>query len=92
METLNRSDNCADHLGTCNAALSGILGVVTLVTFGTERYLTATAGQSLGNIPAIVMGFVAFSVGVGTFYSSMQGNNLRPCLDARNNASQRFLN
>lgn len=59
-----------------NIALSAILGIVTLVTFGTERFLNAAGGQSLGDIPAFVMGVVALTVGVGTFRSSIQGHDI----------------
>ena len=57
--------------------LSAILGVVTLVTFGTERFLYETAGQSLGEVPAYVMGGVLLVVGVSAFYASVNGQNIR---------------
>ena len=56
--------------------LSVILGVVTLVTFGTERFLYETAGQSLGDVPAYVMGGVLFAVGVSAFYASIHGHDI----------------
>lgn len=70
MEALNHSNNGGKLIGISNCALSGALGVVTLVTFRTERFLNESGGQSLGNIPAVVMGLVAIIVGVGAFYSS----------------------
>ena len=60
--------------------LSVILGVVTLVTFGTERFLYETAGQSLGELPAYVMGGVLLIVGVSTFYASVNGQDIRAAI------------
>ena len=57
--------------------LSAILGVVTLVTFGTERFLYETAGQSLGEVPAYVMGSVLLVVGASAFYASINGKSIR---------------
>ena len=57
--------------------LSAILGVVTLVTFGTERFLYETAGQSLGELPAYVMGGVLLVAGVSAFYASVNGQDIR---------------
>jgi len=57
--------------------LSAILGVVTLVIFGTERFLYETAGQSLGEVPAYVMGSVLLVVGASAFYASINGKGIR---------------
>jgi len=60
--------------------LSAILGVVTLVTFGTERFLYEMAGQSLGELPAYVMGGVLLAIGVSTFYASANGQDIRTAI------------
>lgn len=57
--------------------LSAILGAITLVTFGAERFLYETAGHSLGELPAYVMGGVLLVVGVSAFYASVNGQNIR---------------
>jgi hypothetical protein len=57
--------------------LSAILGVVTLATFGIDRFLLETAGQSLGEVPAYVMGGVLLVVGVSAFYASANGQDIR---------------
>ena len=57
--------------------LSAILGVITLVIFGTERFLYETAGQSLGEVPAYVMGGVLLVVGASAFYASINGQDIR---------------
>jgi len=57
--------------------LSAILGVVTLATFGTERFLYETAGQTLGEVPAYVMGGVLLVVGTSAFYASVNGQGIR---------------
>lgn len=56
--------------------LSAILGIVTLVTFGTERLLYETAGRSLEEIPAYVMGGVLLVVGASAFYASTNGQGI----------------
>jgi hypothetical protein len=60
--------------------LSTILGVVTLATFGVERFLYETAGRSLGELPAYVMGGVLLVVGVSSFYASIDGEDIRAAL------------
>jgi len=57
--------------------LSAILGVITLVTFGAERFLYETAGQSVGELPAYVMGGVLLVVGISAFYASVNGQDIR---------------
>lgn len=57
--------------------LSAILGVVTLVTLGTEQFLSDTSGQSLGELPAYVMVSVLLVVGVSAFYASVNGQEIR---------------
>lgn len=57
--------------------LSVILGVVTLVIFETERFLYETAGQSLGEVPAYVMGGVLLVVGTSAFYASINDKGIR---------------
>ncbi|KTG30222.1 hypothetical protein [Haloferax profundi] len=60
--------------------VSTILGVVTLVTFGAERFLYETAGQSLGELPAYVMGGVLLVVGVSAYYASVNGQDIRTAI------------
>ncbi|WP_148416362.1 hypothetical protein [Haloferax sp. KTX1] len=60
--------------------LSAILGVVTLATFGTERFLNESAGQSLGELPAYVMGGVLLVVGMSAFYASVTGHDIRTAI------------
>ena len=57
--------------------LSAILGIVTLATFGTQRFLSETGAQSLGEIPAYVLGGVLLIVGVSAFYASVNGQDIR---------------
>lgn len=57
--------------------LSVILGVVTLVTFGTERFLYETAGRSLGEVPAYVMGGVLIVIGMSALHASINGHDIR---------------
>ncbi|GAA0216362.1 hypothetical protein [Halobaculum roseum] len=56
--------------------LAALLGVVTLATFGIDRFLYETAGQSLGEVPAYVMGGVLLVVGVSAFYASVNGKDI----------------
>jgi hypothetical protein len=57
--------------------LSVFLGVVTLATFGFDRFLYETVGRSLGEVPAYVMGGVLLVVGVSAFYASVSGQDIR---------------
>lgn len=60
--------------------LSAIMGVVTLATFGIDRFLFETAGQSLGELPAYVMGGVLLVVGMSAFYASATGHDIRTAI------------
>lgn len=77
MTTLNNLRNAGKPPRIGYRGLSAILGIVTLVTFGTERFLYETAGQSLGELPAYVMGGILLIVGVSTFYASINGQDIR---------------
>jgi len=57
--------------------LSTILGVATLATFGTQRFQSETGGQSLGEVPAYVLGGVLLVVGLSAFYASVNGQDIR---------------
>jgi hypothetical protein len=59
------------------AGLSAFLGVVTLATFGIDRFLSETTGRSLGDVPAYVMGAVLLVVGVSVFHASVNGQDSR---------------
>ncbi len=59
---------------------SAILGVITLLTFGTDRFLYETTGQSLGELPAFVMAGVLLVVGVSSFYASLDGQDIKTAI------------
>ena len=80
MNTLNNSSKTGKPPRIGYRVLSAILGVITLITFGTDRYLYETAGQSLGELPAIIMGGVLFVVGVGSFYASLDGHDIKTAI------------
>ncbi|WP_410765388.1 hypothetical protein [Haloferax sp. DFSO60] len=50
--------------------------MVTLATFGIERFLLETAGRSLGDAPAFVMGGVVIAVCASAFYLSTRGHSI----------------
>lgn len=74
LKTLHKADKLS-RIGY--RGLSAILGIVTLATFGTQRFLSETGGQSLGEVPAYVLGGVLFIVGVTAFYASVNGQDIR---------------
>lgn len=57
--------------------LSVLLGAVTLATFVVERFLSETAGQALGAVPAYVMGGVLLVVAASVFHASLHGRDSR---------------
>jgi len=57
--------------------LSALLGVVTLATFGIDRFLLETAGQPLEDIFMYVLYAVLLVVGIGAFYASANGKDIR---------------
>lgn len=76
MNTLNNLHKAGKPPRIGYHGLSAILGVVTLVTFGTERFLYETADQSLGEVPAYVMGGVLLIAGISAFYASVNGHDI----------------
>jgi len=73
LKSLNRADNQPQiyYWG-----LSGNLGFLTLAVFGTERFLFETSGQSLGDLPAYVLGGIVLIVGVSAFSASINGQDI----------------
>ena len=60
--------------------LSVVSGVLTLLTFASERVLYETAGRSLGDVPAYVMGGVLLLVAAGAFHASVSGRGVDTAL------------
>lgn len=56
--------------------LSAVFGIVTLVTFGTDRFLSETTGLSVGDAPAYVLGGVVLAVGASALYAPAQGRSV----------------
>lgn len=56
------------------------MGAITLVTFGIDRFVLETSGQSFGDAPAFVMGGVVIAVCASAFYASLQGYSIRYAL------------
>jgi len=52
--------------------LAVVGGLITLVTFGTERLVYETTEQTIGAIPAYVMGGVVCAVGIGGVYAGVR--------------------
>lgn len=76
MSALNTLQNAGTIPQVGYRGLSALLGVVTLVTFGSERLLYETTGRSLGEVPAYVMGGVLLVVAVSSFYASMNDHGV----------------
>ena len=57
--------------------LSGLLGVVVLVAFVTERFLAAVVGLSAGDLPAYLLGGVVVAVALSGLSGGVTGRDLR---------------
>ena len=57
--------------------LSGLLGVVVLVAFVTERFLAAVVGLSPGDLPAYLLGGVVVAVALSGLSGGVTGRDLR---------------
>lgn len=75
MEALNPSTTGTPPRLTRNHVLALLLGTGTFLTFGVERALYVATGQQLGDLPAILMGLITATVGVGAFYTTIKGND-----------------
>lgn len=80
MDALNALSKTGNPPRIGYRVLWAILGVITLLTFGTDRYLYETAGQSLGELPAYVMGCVLLVVGVSSFSASLGGHDIKTAI------------